>query len=443
MVWQLRYGAFDLLSEKIDGEGNRWRYDYDKDSLKLNQVTNPLGETYTYTFNADGLVETETDFADNRWTFRYDENGNLLHLTNGEGEQTDYHYDDNGRLLLLRCGADSVHYQYDKVGRVRRIDTVDSCLQYRYDDLDRIVEERQGRQRITREYDDEQQTVTRHLWIDGKDRPISTTFKYNKIGELIALQLPATDRQPHQLHFRYDQDGNETERTANQGFILKQRYNSMGLPLQQRAGYEPQHFFNRDELRATGIESPSFAQIDKHYRYDKALNTIGTQDKQQRLSFSLNRNNQITEVVERDRLQERYAYDANGYLNKQDIGLPSYGLISDPFSARYHEQIQVGNPDLYQKGNRLQRIGDTQYTYDNAGRLTHKSEFKHGYRQRETRYQWNGANQLTCLSLPNGQTWYYKYDALGRRIEKACRERQTKVRYVWDGDQLYFINLEL
>ncbi|SMB88517.1 YD repeat-containing protein, partial [Pasteurella testudinis DSM 23072] len=43
MVWQLRYGAFDLLSEKIDGEGNRWRYDYDKDSLKLNQVTNPLG----------------------------------------------------------------------------------------------------------------------------------------------------------------------------------------------------------------------------------------------------------------------------------------------------------------------------------------------------------------------------------------------------------------
>ncbi|TNH06585.1 DUF6531 domain-containing protein [Testudinibacter sp. TR-2022] len=156
VVWQLRYGAFDLLSEKIDGEGNRWQYDYDKDSLKLNQVTNPLGETYTYTFNADGLVETETDFADNRWTFRYDENGNLLHLTNGEGEQTDYRYDDNGRLVQLHCGADGYHYQYDKVGRVSRIDTVDSCLQYRYDDLDRIVEEWQGRQRITREYDDEQ-----------------------------------------------------------------------------------------------------------------------------------------------------------------------------------------------------------------------------------------------------------------------------------------------
>ncbi|TNH06587.1 type IV secretion protein Rhs, partial [Pasteurellaceae bacterium Phil11] len=216
----------------------------------------------------------------------------------------------------------------------------------------------------------------------------------------------------------------------------------MDCLIQQRAGYEPQRFFHSDELRATGIDSPSFAQIDKHYRYDKALNTVATQDKQQRLSFSLNRNNQITEVVERDRLQERYAYDANGYLNKQDIGLPSYGIISDPFNARYHEQIQVSNPDLYQKGNRLQRIGDTQYSYDNAGRLTHKSEFKHGYRQRETRYQWNGANQLTCLSLPNGQTWYYKYDALGRRIEKACREQNTKVRYVWDGDQLAYTETE-
>ncbi|MCI7353449.1 MAG: hypothetical protein MSH39_06745, partial [[Actinobacillus] rossii] len=36
--WQLKYGAFDLLTEKVDGEGNRWLYDYDKDSLKLNKV---------------------------------------------------------------------------------------------------------------------------------------------------------------------------------------------------------------------------------------------------------------------------------------------------------------------------------------------------------------------------------------------------------------------
>ncbi|MDO4431159.1 MAG: PAAR domain-containing protein [Lonepinella koalarum] len=75
--WQLKYGAFDLLTEKVDGEGNRWQYDYDKDSLKLRQVTNPKGETYRYTFNENGQVLEETDFADNRWTYTYNENGTL------------------------------------------------------------------------------------------------------------------------------------------------------------------------------------------------------------------------------------------------------------------------------------------------------------------------------------------------------------------------------
>ena len=81
-----------MLREKIDGEGNLWRYDYDKDSLKLSKVTNPKGEHYTYTFNADGQVETETDFAGNQWHYAYLPNGSLQTLTDGEGNQTHYRY---------------------------------------------------------------------------------------------------------------------------------------------------------------------------------------------------------------------------------------------------------------------------------------------------------------------------------------------------------------
>jgi len=41
-----------------------------------------------------------------------------------------------------------------------------------------------------------------------------------------------------------------------------------------------------------------------------------------------------------------------------------------------------------------------------------------------------------------GEVWYYKYDALGRRIEKACPQRNTKTTYLWDGDQVAYQETE-
>ena len=41
-----------------------------------------------------------------------------------------------------------------------------------------------------------------------------------------------------------------------------------------------------------------------------------------------------------------------------------------------------------------------------------------------------------------GEVWYYKYDALGRRIEKACPQRNIKTAYLWDGDQVAYQETE-
>ena len=41
-----------------------------------------------------------------------------------------------------------------------------------------------------------------------------------------------------------------------------------------------------------------------------------------------------------------------------------------------------------------------------------------------------------------GEVWYYKYDALGRRIEKACPQRNKKTAYLWDGDQVAYQETE-
>ena len=443
VVWQLKYGAFDLLIEKIDGEGHVWRYDYDKDSLKLSKVINPKGEQYTYAFNADGQVEVETDFAGNIWHYTYDANGALNTLTDGEGHQTQYTYNANGQLIQLSTVDDVISYTYDNAGRVTQIQSTDSTLTYVYDINDRVIEESQNSHKIYRTFDDINQTVTRVLYPAGQDKPITTRFKYNNLGELVELQLPnwenesqqtdIQEKEVHTLHFLYDNEGNEISRQSNLGFILNQQFNEMNLPIRQRAGYEPTHHFDSQALKQTGIDSPTLAELNRTYQYDKALNTIAANDEIESLRFVVNGNNQITQVVSQYQTRENYHYDQSGYISRQYIQSDDY---------RYNGQIKIDNLDLYQQGNKLNRIGNDYYSYDKAGRLVKKTAIKDGFRGKTLYYRWNGNNQLESLTNEWGEVWYYKYDALGRRIEKACPQRNTKTTYLWDGDQVAYQETE-
>ena len=447
VVWQLKYGAFDLLIEKIDGEGHVWRYDYDKDSLKLSKVINPKGEQYTYAFNADGQVEVETDFAGNIWHYTYDANGALNTLTDGEGHQTQYTYNANGQLIQLTTVDDVISYTYDNAGRVTHIQSTDSTLTYVYDINDRVIEESQNSHKIYRTFDDINQTVTRVLYPAGQDKPITTRFKYNNLGELVELQLPnwenesqqtdIQEKEVHTLHFLYDNEGNEISRQSNLGFILNQQFNEMNLPIRQRAGYEPTHHFDSQALKQTGIDSPTFAELNRTYQYDKALNTIAANDEIESLRFVVNGNNQITQVVNQYQTRENYHYDQNGYISRQYIQADDYRYHDD-----HHGQIKIDNLDLYQQGNKLNRIGNDYYSYDKAGRLVKKTAIKDGFRGKTLYYRWNGNNQLESLTNEWGEVWYYKYDALGRRIEKACPQRNTKTTYLWDGDQIAYHETE-
>ena len=211
----------------------------------------------------------------------------------------------------------------------------------------------------------------------------------------------------------------------------------MNLPIRQRAGYEPTHHFDSQALKQTGIDSPTFAELNRTYQYDKALNTIAANDEIESLRFVVNGNNQITQVVNQYQTRENYHYDQNGYISRQYIQADDYRYHND-----HHGQIKIDNLDLYQKGNKLNRIGNDYYSYDKAGRLVKKTAIKDGFRGKTLYYRWNGNNQLESLTNEWGEVWYYKYDALGRRIEKACPQRNTKTTYLWDGDQVAYQETE-
>jgi RHS repeat-associated protein len=54
---------------------------------------------------------------------------------------------------------------------------------------------------------------------------------------------------------------------------------------------------------------------------------------------------------------------------------------------------------------------------------------------RTTTFTWNEENQLTQVALPTSLTVNYKYDGLGRRIQRTTSARANK-RYVYDGQDV-------
>ncbi|WP_047977969.1 PAAR domain-containing protein, partial [Muribacter muris] len=267
--WTFRYGAFDLLIEKRDGEGHAWQYEYDKDSLKLTAVINPKGERYQYRYNADDQIDTETDFSGVQWHYGYDDNGNLATLTNSLGETNHYAYNANQQLTQISTEAgECCNYEYDAAGRLTELTTLDTALTFEYDVQDRVIKEVQqhGSQRTTLQWAyPDPQTKIRHIITEteGKTATLTTTYRYNRVGELVQLDLPAeqsgkseTSGQIPQLFCDYDANGNEIARYAPQGFQLRQQYDAMDNLIRQRAGNEPKHFFDKHALQTTGIDAP-------------------------------------------------------------------------------------------------------------------------------------------------------------------------------------------
>jgi RHS repeat-associated protein len=124
--------------------------------------------------------------------------------------------------------------------------------------------------------------------------------------------------------------------------------------------------------------------------------------------------NSLSQILE----QVNYGYDANG--NRTSMNRPSVTL---PMPN------QASNTS-YNSANQMLSFNDKNITYDNNGNMTSVTNSCG-----TTNYIWDVRNRLTgisgfkpdCSSL----TASFKYDALGRRIEKTINGTTTK--YLYDG----------
>ncbi|OYK77424.1 type IV secretion protein Rhs, partial [Shigella boydii] len=221
VVWTMEYGPFDLPVARTDGEGHRWQYRYDKDTLQLTEVINPQGESYLYVLDNCGRVTEERDWGGVVWRYRYDADGLCTARVNGLEETILYSRDAAGRLAEVITPEGKTQYAYDKSGRLTGIFSPDGTSQCTgYDERGRVNVTTQGRRAIEYHYPDEH-TVIRCILPpeDERDRHpgeslLKTTYRYNAAGELAEVILPEDET----LTFSRDEAGREVLRHSNRGF---------------------------------------------------------------------------------------------------------------------------------------------------------------------------------------------------------------------------------
>ena len=128
-----------------------------------------------------------------------------------------------------------------------------------------------------------------------------------------------------------------------------------------------------------------------------------------------------------------YLYDNIYQLTQATRPLPAQPdetFNYDPLGNRLQRDGQTVNSTIGQ-ANRL--LDDTAYTYiyDNNGNLIQKTDKS---TNEITDYIYDAENQLIRIDLPSGSVAQYRYDALGRRIEKDVDGAIT--RYVYDGEDI-------
>ncbi|EOL9380320.1 RHS repeat-associated core domain-containing protein [Escherichia coli] len=100
VVWTMEYGPFDLPVARTDGEGHRWQYRYDKDTLQLTEVINPQGESYLYVLDNCGRVTEEHDWGGVVWRYRYNAAGELTEVILPGDETLTFSRDEAGREVF-------------------------------------------------------------------------------------------------------------------------------------------------------------------------------------------------------------------------------------------------------------------------------------------------------------------------------------------------------
>jgi RHS repeat-associated protein len=450
------------LSYEEDPNGNRISATYSNDLLT--ELTDSAGESFTFAYNAQGVISRLTDEAGRVTTYSYDASGQhlmsvsgpdgttrysydtysnpesanaLLSITNPDGTQLDYAYDSEGRMIgqQLNSGAEAVTYSYpsfggltitdasgatttilrDDQGDLRDVfDPLGRVTQYIYDANNNLVEEIDPAGDTSTFAYDSQGNVIEPVDPLGNITRMTYNLSFDDITSLTDARgnttkygydsqgnlLSITYPNGTQQQFTYDPLGNVTESTEQNGDVIGYTYNAQGLVTQ------------KDFADGTHVD----------FTYDERGNMLTTTDSSGTITMEYDSGDHLTEISYPSGLSLRFTYDSGGRR------------------IRMVDQLGFRVNYAYDAAGRLAGLTDgsgnpiVAYTYDGVGRLIQK-DMGNGTR---TVYTYDADGEVLSITnyAPDQVTINsfddYTYDPLGNVLTDANQDGQWT--YTYDAD---------
>ena len=405
-VTSFSWDQFQRKTAITNALNNTTTFTYDTET-NLTTLTDPLNHAYGYTFDAVNNTKTFT-FPDNSHeSYDYGETNHLTKKTDRAGQQISYAYDDTGRLKSKKYFTATVFgYSYDDANRLTRVaraynDWLESSIDYTYNAANQVTSIVADGLTIGYGYDNSQ-NVNKVTYPSGA----VVNYGYDNRNRLNSI----TDASNHQIvGYTKGDAGRITKRTYPNG-------------LESVYTYDADNRVTQIALRQSATPAnviQSFA-----YGYDAVGNRLW--------------------VKYKDGTGDVYKYDATyqvvgvkyGVSNPQagyDAALPSTLTLMRTVTYAYDavgnrtSVTDDGNSSTYTINNLDQytAVSGTNYTYSARGDLTGDGTWTYGY---------DYEGHLVSASK-TGETVTYKYDPLGRRIEKDING-VAAAKYVYSGKNL-------
>jgi RHS repeat-associated protein len=198
----------------------------------------------------------------------------------------------------------------------------------------------------------------------------NATYTYDVLNRLTKI----TDSANLAVTYAYDAASRLTSRALPNGVTTTYSYDDLDRLTKLK-----------DVKQNTGI-------ADNNYEYNSANQIIQNIDQSGTHSYSYDVLDRLTAATYTGSPNESYAYDGVGNRTTS------------------HKSATYG----YQPFNRLTNTATASYLYNNNGNLTTKAEGSG-----TTQFAWDFENRLVQVVTPSSGSASYKYDALGRRIQRA------------------------
>jgi RHS repeat-associated protein len=417
-TWTDTYNSDGLLTSQTDPIGAQEDYSatytYDPSTQQPLSYTDPLGNTVQYSYDSQQNLTQTTLPGSITTSGTYDTNHHLLSSTSGRGYTTSYTYDTNGNpTLVTQPGGATVGMTYNTAGQLTGVtDQAATTTSYGYDSGGKLTsltnplgdETTYGYDSIGRRTStvDPRGNVT-----GGSPSAHTTALAYDNSDDVTSV----TDQLGHTTTYSYDADGNVTSVTDPNNNTWSYTYDA--------------------DNRLTEVTAPDLSTTT--YAYDQVGNLTSRTDANGNATiYAYDEDNRLITIA--DPLNRVWSLGYDDDSNLVSVDTPSGGTISylyNTLGQRISATYSDGTPEVTYSydndGNRVSMTdgdGTVDYTYNQLDQLTEESRGSDTFT-----YTYDPVGHVATRAIPDGTTTTYTYNDDGSLATATTGADVTSYQY--------------